>query len=71
MIYYYYYNYCTVYCQGRVPASVQKWSLFYYSGAFIVTFMMGVSSYRQKCMEKIMALENSRLADQVREHMAR
>ena len=30
--------------------------------------MVGVASYRKTCFEKIMALENSFLASQVREH---
>ena len=31
---------------------------------------MGVASYRQTCLEKIMALENSFLANQVKDHLA-
>lgn len=55
--------------QGRVPASVQRWSFIYYVGVFGITFTMGVSSYRQTCFQKIMNLENSHLADQVLAHM--
>lgn len=54
---------------GRVPRHVQRWSWFYYSGAFLGSFLFGVSSYRKTCFEKLMALENSVLADQVRKHM--
>ena len=32
-------------------------------------FMSGVTSYKKTCMEKIMNLENSFLADQVRKQM--
>ena len=31
--------------------------------------MVGVASYRQTCFSKIMALENSFLANQVRQHL--
>ena len=33
--------------------------------------IVGVVSYRQKCFEKIMALDNSRLADEVRKFQQR
>jgi hypothetical protein len=55
--------------QGRVSPHVQKWSIFYYSGVFIISCLMGVSSYKQKCLEKIMSLENSFLGDQLREQL--
>lgn len=35
-------------------------------GLFGFGFLAGVSSYKNTCVEKIMKLENSRLADQVR-----
>lgn len=57
--------------QGRTPLHVQRWPFLYYSGAFLGSFMIGVASYRKTCFEKIMALENSFLASQVREHLGR
>ncbi|KXJ24123.1 hypothetical protein AC249_AIPGENE16628 [Exaiptasia diaphana] len=35
-------------------------------GIFAFGFLSGIASYRKTCMEKIMRLENSQLADQVR-----
>ena len=50
---------------GMAPFHVQRWSLFYYTGGFLLSFMAGVGSYREKCFQKIMALENSTLKQQV------
>ncbi|XP_067046080.1 OCIA domain-containing protein 1-like [Acropora muricata] len=38
----------------------------FYTGIFGVGFIAGITSYHSTCVEKIMRLENSRLADQVR-----
>ena len=54
---------------GRVPRHFQRWSRFYYIGAFIGSYEIGVISYRLTCMKKILALENSPLADKIRERM--
>lgn len=41
------------------------------SGAFTLGMVAGVTSYREKCFEKIMSLDNSRLADEVRRFQQR
>lgn len=38
-------------------------------GLFGFGFLTGIASYQSACVEKIMKLENSRLADQVRARM--
>ncbi|XP_068718603.1 OCIA domain-containing protein 1-like isoform X1 [Montipora capricornis] len=38
----------------------------FYTGIFGVGFIAGITSYHSTCVEKIMRLENSKLADQVR-----
>ena len=43
----------------------------YWVGAFAVGFYVGTASYKTKCFEKIMQLENSNLAEQVREYQER
>ena len=43
----------------------------FHTGALAFGMIAGVSSYRNKCMEKIMSLDNSRLADEVRKYQAR
>ena len=48
---------------------MKKYSIMFYIGVFGGCFTAGISSYRKTCFEKIMALEDSVLADQVREHM--
>lgn len=40
--------------------------IFSFAGIFGVGFIAGITSYHSTCVEKIMRLENSRLADQVR-----
>lgn len=50
----------------RVPLHIQRWQWFYYAGTFMVAFLSGVASYKQRCIDKIMALENSQLANQAR-----
>ncbi|XP_065838443.1 OCIA domain-containing protein 1-like [Oscarella lobularis] len=46
-------------------------STMYWVGAFAVGFYVGTASYKTKCFEKIMQLENSNLAEQVREYQER
>ena len=41
----------------------------YWVSAFVVGFYVGTASYKTKCFEKIMQLENSNLAEQVREYL--
>ncbi|XP_019850843.1 PREDICTED: uncharacterized protein LOC109581290 isoform X2 [Amphimedon queenslandica] len=53
--------------QGKVPAHVMRWPVFYYSGVFFLMGMLGVSSYRKRCLDKLMALENSNLANMMRD----
>ena len=55
---------------GMAPFHVQRWSSFYYTGGFLLSFMAGVGSYREKCFQKIMALENSTLKQQVKERFS-
>lgn len=50
---------------------MQRRSWLYYAGLFTGSFFVGVSSYKQRCFDKIMALDNSRLADQLREHLSK
>jgi len=50
---------------------LKKYSGLYYTGALTMGMIVGVVSYRQKCFEKIMALDNSRLADEVRKFQQR
>ncbi|XP_047126352.1 OCIA domain-containing protein 1 isoform X1 [Hydra vulgaris] len=45
---------------------LRKRSLLFYAGIFSAGFFFGVGSYRNQCIEKILALENSVLADQYR-----
>eukprot|EP00731_Ephydatia_muelleri_P030581 Em0022g95a len=40
------------------------------TGGFLLSFMAGVGSYREKCFQKIMALENSTLKQQVKERFS-
>ena len=55
----------------RVPKHIQRRSWFYYGGLFMGSFFVGMASYKQRCLDKIMSLENSRLADELREHLAK
>ncbi|CAB4019424.1 OCIA domain-containing 1 [Paramuricea clavata] len=55
---------------GRFP-HLTYWSRFYYGVSFTGGLLFGVASYRKSCLEKIMQLENSVLADQVREYYRR
>ena len=54
------------------PMLMTQCALYFFShcvsfiGLFGFGFLAGVSSYKTTCVEKIMKLENSRLADQVR-----
>ena len=43
--------------------------LFVCLGLFGFGFLTGIASYQKTCVGKIMKLENSRLADQVRARM--
>ncbi|XP_073253774.1 uncharacterized protein [Porites lutea] len=45
---------------------IKRFAALYYTGLFGFGFLAGVSSYKNTCVEKIMKLENSRLADQVK-----
>ena len=45
---------------------IKLYNLFVLQGIFGFGFVMGIASYQNACIEKIMRLENSRLADQVR-----
>ena len=53
---------------GLIPLHVQRWSSAYYTTLGAVAFLVGMRSYRQRCLEKIMALDHSVLADQLRQH---
>ncbi|XP_046853570.1 OCIA domain-containing protein 1-like [Xenia sp. Carnegie-2017] len=55
---------------GRFP-HLAKWSRFYYGVTFTGGLLFGVASYRRTCLEKIMSLENSVLAEQVNEYLRR
>lgn len=55
---------------GNFP-HLASWSRFYYAASFTGGLLFGVASYRKTCLEKIMKLENSVLADQVREYFRR
>ena len=48
--------------KGKVPAAVLRYSFIYYSGIFFSASMIGVASYKGKCLEKLKSLENSQLA---------
>lgn len=50
---------------------MKRWAGFYYTVSFGMGVAIGVASYKDKCFEKIMSLENSQLADQVREFQRR
>ncbi len=56
---------------GRVPSHVTRWTGLYYTGAFMGAFLVGVSSYKQRCMDKIMALDNSILKDQLKKELSK
>eukprot|EP00112_Aurelia_sp_Birch-Aquarium-sp1_P011253 Seg2366.7 transcript_id=Seg2366.7/GoldUCD/mRNA.D3Y31 product="OCIA domain-containing protein 1" protein_id=Seg2366.7/GoldUCD/D3Y31 len=45
---------------------IKRWAGFSYTGAFTVGLIFGVTSYKDQCFKKIMSLEDSRLAEQVR-----
>jgi len=51
---------------GKFPR-VAAWSGAFYAGTFGLGVLLGVGSYRRQCLEKILALENSSLGDQLRE----
>jgi hypothetical protein len=53
---------------GLLPLHVQRWSSAYYATLGAAAFLAGMGSYRQRCLEKIMALDHSVLADQLRQH---
>ena len=53
---------------GRLPLHIQRWSSLYYTAVGAASFLVGLRSYRQTCLDKIMSLENSVLADQLRQH---
>ena len=48
---------------GRVPAFVNRHSSLVYGLAFFGAFVSGAGSYQKTCFRRIMALENSALAD--------
>ena len=56
---------------GRLPSFVTRNKILFNIGTFVGFFSMGVNSYKKICFDKIMKLEDSKLADQVREHMKR
>jgi hypothetical protein len=53
---------------GRLPLHIQRWSSLYYTTVGAVSFLAGLRSYRQTCLDKIMSLERSVLADELRKH---
>ena len=53
---------------GKLPLHIQRWSSLYYTAVGAASFLAGLRSYRQTCLDKIMSLENSVLADQLRQH---
>lgn len=53
---------------GRIPLHVQRWSSVYYTAVGVVSFLAGMRSYHQRCVDKLMSLEHSVLADQLRQH---
>ena len=55
-----------LFISGRVPALVNRYPGFIYSMAFFASFVSGAGSYQKTCFQKIMSLENSVLADQIR-----
>lgn len=52
---------------ARAPAAsvVHRWGRLYGVTAFLFGTFIGVSSYKEKCFQKIMQLDNSRLKEQV------
>jgi len=52
---------------GRFPR-LGRWSGLFYTGMFGLGFLSGVGSYRDECVRKILALENSVLAEQYRSY---
>ena len=50
---------------------VDFYCLSHEKGALTMGMIVGVVSYRQRCFEKIMSLDNSRLADEVRKFQQR
>ena len=52
----------------RLPSHMKRYSGLYTFGVFLLSSFIGISSYRKTCLERIMALDNSRLADRIREY---
>lgn len=48
---------------------IHRFRVFYYVGAFGLSLLSGIASYRRQCMAKILQLENSPLADRLREQL--
>lgn len=48
--------------KGKVPAAVLRYSFICYSGTFFFASMIGIASYKGKCLNKLKSLENSQLA---------
>ncbi|EDV28597.1 OCIA domain-containing protein 1 [Trichoplax sp. H2] len=48
---------------------IHRWRAFYYVGIFGLSLLTGIASYRRQCMAKILQLENSPLADRLKEQL--
>ena len=54
---------------ATASAHIHRFRVFYYVGTFGLSLLTGIASYRRECMTKILQLENSPLADRLREQL--
>lgn len=56
---------------GRVPTFVLQYPSLVYGLGFFGAFVAGANSYRKICVQKILSLENSPLAEEYRKSMTK
>lgn len=55
-----------LFCTGRVPSFITRFSGLTYTMGFFMAFSSGAGSYQKTCIRKLMALEHSVIADTYR-----
>ena len=55
-----------LFCTGRVPSFITQFPRLTYTMGFFAAFSSGAGSYQKTCLQKLMALEHSVIADTYR-----
>ena len=61
-------NECLIHTGGS--AFFKRGSFWWTVGAAVAGHLYGVQSYRNVCLDRVMQLENSRIADRIRKNIA-